>query len=893
MISLARPDPDDLLKVVNDEVGREGRGRLRIFFGAWPGVGKTYAMLQAAQQRQAQGTIVRIGVLDDHDHADILHLSMGLRHVPLRTLAYRGHMLRELDLDGILVSGAQLVLVDELAHDNVAGLRHAKRWQDVEELIAGGIDVYTTLNVQHLESAGDIVSGIIGSRVREMVPDRVFDAADVVLVDLPPEDLLDRLDAGKVAVPAAMAQARQHFFREGNLIALRELALRRVADRVNRDVGSYRTHHAIGTVWPTRERLLVCVSADRSQGRLIAEGARLAQRLQAEWIVVHVEQPETIPDEAARECVLGLARQAESLGAEFLDVFGRDIAEALLDCAHRRNATKLILGHGRRRRHRPWHWHWRLSERIARANPELGLLLVPVQQAAPRPQPPTRANWKLAQAGAQAGALAVTTCACALTTVVAGWLLHVFDPPNVFILFVLTVIVATLRLGRLAGTWAAVLSVGCFDFFFVPPRLSFAVSDTQYLFAFALILLVALVTGQLASRLRAEVRVARAGERREAAVARVARDLSGAMQPDRIAAICDETIAPLFDARVALMLPDPSERLIAGRAGCVEQTVAQWVFDHGQPAGLGTQTLRTAPALYLPLKAPTRTRGVLAVQPNQRTRLGDPDDLRLLDACCSSIALALERMHFVAVAQDTSVRIEGERLRNALLAAVSHDLRTPLTAIRGLAETLEQPSDLAAAEQTELAAAIRVQAEDLQRLVTNLLDLARMQSAGVRLNREWHALGEIVGSALSRFGSRLAKGRVRTSLPNPLPLVEVDATLIERVLVNLIDNALKYTQADSTIFIAANALGTSLYCCVEDDGPGLAVVDPEELFEAFRRGKKESPISGVGLGLALCRSIVGAHGGTIRAEPGTPTGARFEIRLPLGAPPEIEKEDGL
>ncbi len=609
---------------------------------------------------------------------------------------------------------------------------------------------------------------------------------------------------------------------------------------------------------------MVCVSAAKTQERLIAEGTRLAQRLQAECLVVHVQQLSD-DDDASRECVRSLAQQAEERKAEFINLAGDDVAEALLECARTRNVTKLVLGHGTR----PWNPPWRrkLFERIARANPELGILLVAVK-------PPPRKERYLGRATRPDfhwGSLALATGGCALTTLVALWLVHYFDPPNLVALFLLNVVVISLRLGRVAAIWAALLSVASFDFFFIPPLLSFAMSDTQYLFTFALILVVAWVTSAVGSRLRADARIARAGERREAAVARVARDLSGADKSEQIVAICRETIAPLFEAKIALILPDSTDRLLPSKEGeFADLSVAQWAYDHGQRAGLGTSILSAAEAFYLPLKAPIRCRGVLTIQPQNRTSLDSPDDRRLLEACGSSIALALERIHFAQVAQETLA---------------------PLTAIRGLAETLEQATDLPRNEQTEVASAIRHRAEELQQLVTNLLDLARMQSAGVRLDKQWHPLDEIVGSALSRLGPALSKREVRTELPSDLPLLEVDASLFERVLINLLDNALKYTPPDAKILIGAKAVGPSMYCFVEDNGPGLPPGDPEQFFKPFVRGKKESAISGVGLGLALCRSIIAAHGGTIWAEAAKPTGTRFEIRVPLGSPPGIEEED--
>jgi two-component system sensor histidine kinase KdpD len=629
---------------------------------------------------------------------------------------------------------------------------------------------------------------------------------------------------------------------------------------------------------------MICVRADASQTSLIRAGASVARRLQADWVVVHVDEPRRKPDEKARQALLELAKAAEELGAEFASIPGADVAETLLNYGRVRNATKLVMGHGRP--HRGLFWGRRLSDQITSANPEIGLILLgpgpqeATVQARPEPVPWINYAWSITCA----------TLACGLTTLVAAWLLRVFDLSNVVILFLLTVVLVALRLGRVAGAWAAFLSVALFDFFFVEPRLSFAVSDTQYVFTFALMLAVALVISQLAARLRAETTAAIAGEQRAATVARIARDLSAAVDTGQIAAICSDTLAPLLSARVALVLPDQGGRLIEPRdRETADMSVAQWVYEHGQPAGRGTQTLDAVTALYLPLKASARISGVLVVQHTEGRSVGDPDDRRVLNSCCSLTALALERIHFVGVAQDTLVRMEGERLRNALLAAISHDVRTPLTAIRGLAETLERER-APGPEHPELASAIRTQAEALERLVTNLLDLARMQGEGVHLNKDWHALGEIVGTALARVSPSLASHRVRTDLPADLPLIEIDAVLIERVLVNLLDNAVKYTPSGSTITIRAKASGPAMHVFVEDDGPGLPALDCDQLFQPFTRGQKESSIAGVGLGLALCRSIIAAHNGTIQAERLQPHGSRFEIALPVGRPPLIEHE---
>lgn len=659
----------------------------------------------------------------------------------------------------------------------------------------------------------------------------------------------------------------------------------RLVDRPNADGAGDGRSRSCGTERASQERLLVCVSAANTQGRVIERGGRLAQGLQGQCLVAHVQEARDLDNEG-KESLHSLARQAAEWNAEFLNIPGEDVAAALVECARRRHATQVVLGHVPRRFNPPW--HRRLAESIACASPELGVVLVATQ-------PPSRSSGhfrRQAWSGVGMGSLALTVAACALTTLLALWLFQYFDAANLTALFMLTVVVVSLRLGRVAAILAALLSVASFDFFFVPPRLSFAMSDAQYLFSFGLILAVALVASDLGSRLRAEARIAQAGERREAAVSRVARDLSAAARPEQIVAICQETIAPLFDAKVALILPDACERLQLPEAEqFADLSVAQWAYDHGQRAGLGTGVLGASTALYLPLTAPIRCRGVLAIEPANRAPVEGSDDRRLLEACCSSIALALERIHFVAVAHEASVRMEGERMRNSLLSAVSHDLRTPLTAIRGLAETLEQTAELPKGDRLEAASAIRHQAEGLQRQVTNLLDLARMQSAGVRLNRQWHSFDEIVGSALSQLSRALSGRDVRTDVPVDLPLLEVDASLFERVLINLLDNALKYTPPQARIRIGAKAVGGSMYCFVEDDGPGLPPGDPDRLFDSFVRGQKESAISGVGLGLALCRSIIAAHGGTIRAEAARPAGTRFEIRVPLGSPPGIEEED--
>ena len=879
-----RPDPDDLLQALGDEAHHGSRGQLKIFFGACAGVGKTYAMLQAARQLQAEGMAVGLGIVEAHGREETLELMQGLPVLPRRLVRSGEQEITEFDLDGALASGLRLIVVDELAHTNAAGCRHAKRWQDVEELLDAGIDVHTALNVQHLDSLNDIVSGILGVRVRETVPDRIFDhASDVVLVDLPSDDLLARLKAGKVYLPSLVGRAQQNFFRRGNLIALRELALRRVADRVNADVHDYRISHAIRTVWPTREVLLICVKAERSHETLIREGARLAQHLQANWAVIHVDEPYESQDAGAQESLLYLASVARRAGGELANVPGQVVVDALVSQARQRNATKLVLGSPVAR---SWYWpRCGLAARFAQAAPEVSLVLLSVERApkavrrrAPR-EPMSRGP-----------ALLIATLACGATTALAGWLLRVFDLSNVVMLFLITVVFVSLRLGQAAGAWASVLLVASFDFFFVQPTFSFTVADTQYIFTFGLMLIVAITIGQLAARLRAEAVAAQEGERRASALVRVTRDLAGALMIDQVVAVCHDTIAPLFERPVVLILPDGGGRLMATReTDFVDLTVARWSFDHVEESGHGTQTLNAARALYLPLKGPMAVRGVLAVRVDAVAAPISPSVRRTLDACCAALAQALERIHFVEVAQDTILRMEGEKMRNTLLSAVSHDLKTPLTAIRGLAETLEHPHGLSLSEQEDIARSIRMECDELRRLVSDLLDLARIQAEGVKLHQEWHSLAEIVGSALARTSASLQPRRVVTDMPPDLPLVEVDGVLIERVLINLLDNAAKYTPSACTITVRGRYAGGMVSLFVEDDGPGLPPGDADRLFEPFVRGQKETSIPGVGLGLSLCRQIVAAHGGSLVAERRRPHGTAFEIRLPRSSGPDPGK----
>ncbi len=899
MPSDERPDPDRLLQQVQQEEEQAKYGRLKIFFGASAGVGKTYAMLSAARAAQAQGIPLAVGLVETHGRPETAVLLTGLPLLPLKDMPYRGHTLREFDLDAALAFGATytggteppLVLLDELAHSNAPGSRHPKRWQDVEELLAAGIDVWSTMNVQHLESLNDIVGGITGIRVRETVPDTLFDAAgEVVVVDLPPDELLARLAAGKVYIPAQAKRAAANFFRKGNLIALRELALRRTADRVDVQMQRWRLSTGAGTVnrpvWSTRDALLACIGPGSGGEMVVRSAARLAALSNLRWHAVFVDAPSMQRVSGhAREQALHALKLAQELGATTATPAGAEIVEVLVRYAREHNLSRLVLGRrpGLRR------WGLTLTERLADQTPDMDVLQVPLPKE-------TRANpyWRQWMAGASSVRWAgyiVAAMACGAMALLATSLHGVLELTNIIMLFLLTVVGIALRYGRGPAVLAAFLGVAISDFLFVPPLLSLHVSDVQYLITFAVMLVVALVIGQLTASLRAQANAAGERERRIRRLYQMSRELSAALLAGQVAEVGANFITAEFTAKSALLTVDNNNQLQVqpGASADVDMAVAQWCFDKGEAAGHGTHTLPSCACLMLPLKAPMRLRGVLAVQPAQASLL-TPEQRQLLDTCASLLAISLERIHYIDVARESTVEIESERLRNSLLSAISHDLRTPLASLVGLADTLNLLSPPLTDPQIEIASAIRQSALRMSTLVNNLLDMARLESGRVQLHREWQPLEEVVGSALAACDPVLSAHPVEVRLAEDLPLLHLDAALFERVLINLLENAAKYTPAGTAIHIGAKTAGSDVRITVDDEGPGLPVGSEEFVFGKFERGSRETTTPGVGLGLAICRAIVQAHGGRIqgenRIEQDQVTGSRFIITLPRGDPPQ-------
>ena len=904
-----RPDPEALLEKVQRDEAQAASGKLKIFFGASPGVGKTYAMLSAARILHEQGVELVVGLVETHGRSETARLLEGLEYLPPKSMLHQGRMLHEFDLDAALARKPALMLVDELAHSNVSGSRHPKRWQDVDELLAAGIDVYTTVNVQHLESLNDIIGGITGIQVRETLPDRVFEQADeITLVDLPPDELLQRMREGKVYLPQQAERAIHNFFRKGNLIALRELALRRTADAVDTQMREYRADRAISQVWQAKERLMVCVGPGADSIRLVRSAARLAASLHADWLAVYVETPKLQRlSETRRNQIFKTLQLAQELGAETTSLSGAELAQTLLTYAREHNVSKLVVGKSSRS----------VLARLLRPSPadelasqvDMDVYIVghePEQSAQEHAAPLPWLELKTPVREARAGYLWAAV-ACVATSLATAGLVNIFDLANVIMLYLLVVVLISVRFGRGPGIFASILSVVSFDFFFVEPRFSLTVDDTQYLFTFVLMLAVTLVISNLTASLQYQARIARYRERRAESLFDAGRVMASALTAGQIIQDGVPRLAGVFQSQVAILLPDshdklrppledehapePPSNLPGNLLTDLDLGVAQWAYDHQESAGLGTHTLPANPVFYLPLRAPMCTRGVLALRPTDPRQIFQPEQQRLLETFAAQIALALERVHYVEVAQDALVNMEAERLRNSLLSAISHDLRTPLTGLVGLSATLADLPQMQDAASKELVGAIHAQALRINALVINLLDMARMQAGGLNLNKQWQPIEEVVGSALRASKDLLARHRVETYLSPALPLVALDAMMIERVLCNLLDNAAKYTPEGSRIVVSASLLGECMEVSVADNGSGLPEGMEERIFEKFTRGEKESSRPGVGLGLAICRAIVQAHGGRIRAENRAEGGARFVFTLPLGTPPTLDASD--
>ena len=883
-----RPDPDELLARVHEEEAARARGKLTIFFGSAPGVGKTYTMLEAARvEIEHQKHTVVVGFVETHGRYDTGSLLIGLELLPRRTIEHRGIRLDEFDLDGALLRRPDLILVDELAHTNASGSRHLKRWQDVEELLASGIDVFTTLNVQHLESLNDVVAQITGVVVRETVPDSVFDKAyEVRVVDLPVDQLIERLRDGKVYLPQQASRAVENFFKEGNLIALRELALRRTAERVDAKMRGYKAAHGIEESWHTGERVLVCVSPSPHSARLVRNARRMATTIHAEMVGVYVETPASLrASPADRERLAQNMRLVEALGGEPVVLHGEDAASETVRYARKRNVTKIVVG-------KPTHPRWRdvvrasFLDDVVRLSQEIDVYVI---SGSPTDAPTGSRRGDDQASQSFSGPSYVATFAAVTVSTLVGW--YGFGQSrlaDVVMVYLLGVVLVSMRFGYGPSVLAAVLSVLGLDFFFVPPLFTFEVSDTSHLVTFGVMFVVAVTISSLTKRIRDQADSARGRERRTASLYAISRELGLAHSRAALLEAAVRHVREVFNAKVAVLLPGPHGMLEfsladEGATSVADKDlgVAEWVWLHQQPAGATTDTLPSARALFVPLKSSRGRVGVLALYPTGETRLGDPDERQLLDTFSGLIASAIEQSLLADEARQARLRAETEQLRNALLSSVSHDLRTPLAVVTGATSAfLDDTAPKDEATRRELIQTAHEEALRLNRLVRNLLDMTRLEAGALKVQRDLQPLEEVVGSALNRLEDRLRGRAVKTTIPRDLPLVAFDSALIEQVIINLLENATKYTPPGSPLDITASARDREVEVEVSDRGPGIDPLDAERVFDKFYRAR-ESEGGGVGLGLTICRGIITAHGGRIWVEARPQGGATFRFTLPL------------
>ncbi|MBK8987691.1 MAG: sensor histidine kinase KdpD [Chloroflexi bacterium] len=882
-----RPDPDQLLNNIQRDAAQETRGKLKIFLGYAAGVGKTFAMLEAAQQRRAEGVDVVVGYVETHGRAETDALLADLEILPRQELVYRGVSLSEMATDAILARRPQIVLVDELAHTNAPGSRHARRYQDVLELLHSGIHVYTTVNIQHLQSLNDVVAQVTGVTVRETIPDHILDEAhEIELIDLPIDELLARLETGKVYISAQAEQALRKFFRPGNLTALREMALRRTAERVDEQMRAYMQTHAIAGPWPAGERLLVCVSPSPLSERLVRTTRRLARSLNAEWIAAYVETPGyTYLPEADKDRVTQTLQLAEELGGQTARLSGTSVAETLVNYAFSHNVTKIVAG-------KPLHPRWRewlrgsLIDQIVQRSQDMdvyvisgktttGKTAVPVLQVAP-----PLFNWRAY----------LLSAALVLLVTLAGLPLRPFiNPTNLVMLYLVVVMVTAVWQGRRPSIFASLLSVIAFDVVFVPPYYTLVVADAEYLLTFIGFLAVGLVIGSLAARAREQALAARQREAQTTALLELSQKLAVAADVEAIAQTAVQHIQRTYNNDATLYLPDEAEgRLVVHTATSSnpaepdDYAVADWVFRQGQPAGRHTNTLAGANSYYLPLRTSGQIVGVMAVDLSSIQSVAlVGEQQRLLASFASQIALALAKAYLSEQARQAQLLAETEKLQTTLLNSISHDLRTPLASITGALSSLLDDADLLTpAAQRDLVHTAWEQALRLNRLVGNLLDMTRLESGAMRVVCQPYDVQELVGATLAQLSHRLHGRTVKRNIPDDLPPVSIDLTLMMQALMNLVDNAVKYSAPDEAIEIEAYRAQQTVIVTVRDHGPGIPEGELERIFTKFFR-LEPGGVGGTGLGLSIVKGVVEAHNGRVWAHNHPDGGAVFSMALPL------------
>jgi two-component system sensor histidine kinase KdpD len=886
-----RPSPEALLAQAQRE--ESAAGKLKIFIGAAPGVGKTYKMLEEARAKRKDGVDVVVGVVETHGRAETEALLAGLEVVPRRRVDYRGRTLEEMDLDAIVARRPQLVLVDELAHTNAPGSRHPKRYLDVEELLANRIDVYTTVNVQHIESLNDVVAQITRVRIRETVPDSIFDRADAIeLVDLTPDDLIQRLKEGKVYVPQQAERALAHYFSPGNLTALRELALRCTAERVDEQLLTHMQAHAIPGPWAAGERIVVCVSEDPRAAGLVRYAKRLADRLHAPWTALSVESRRTLQlGEEERDRLADTLRLAQALGGEPVTIPGseRGIADDVIAFAQANNATQIVIGKSSRTR-----WfeilYGSVVHELVRRSGNIGVHVIagdavpgePIPRKTVRTaqgQPPFDPRGYLVAIGAVALALGVSFF--------INWRLGV---ENVDLVFLTAIVGVAVRYGLWPSLFASILASLCYNFFFLPPIYTFTIADPTNIAAFIFFIIMAVVVSNVAARVRTQALAAVQRARTTESLYVFSRKLAGVGTLDDVLWATAYQTALMLNVRVVLLLPEDGAISVKtgyppeDRLDDADLAAANWAWENNRSAGRGSDTLPGARRLFLPMRTGRGPIGIIGIDSDKPGPLLTPDQRRLLDALMDQAALAIERVRLVADMDRVKRTLETDRLRSALLTSISHDLKTPLAAVLAAAGTLRDLGQaLDDSQKADLLATIVDESERLNRFIANLLDMTRLEAGAIAPNAALHDIGEVLGSALRRAGKILAQHRVEVALAADLPMVELDPVLFEQVLFNLLDNAAKYAPQRTTIRIASWREREAVYLQVIDEGDGIPPGDLEQIFDKFYRVQKGDQVrAGTGLGLAISRGFVEAMQGTITAANRSDrSGAVFTIRLPV------------
>lgn len=892
MVQHERPDPDALLAAIQKVEETKSRGRLKVFLGMAAGVGKTYAMLEAARQRKADGVDVVIGYVETHRRAETEAMVAGLEVIPRRKIEYRGTTLEEMDIDAVIARAPRLVLVDELAHTNAPGSRHAKRYLDVIELLEVGIDVWTTVNVQHFESRADTVEQITGIRVQETLPDSILDlASEIELIDLSPDDLRKRLAEGKVYTAERIETAANNFFRVGNLTALREMALRLTAERVDHQLQDYMAIKRIAGPWKSGERLLVAVGPSPFSEKLIRWTRRMAYNLEASWLAVYVETAQAISPQARDQLSRNLSL-ARSLGAEVISVTGGDIPGALLRLARQRNVTQIVIG---KPQHTPLQTLLRggsLVDKVIRSSENIDVYVVTGDE-----QPEKSSRLLLPQPLMRSSLRGYVTAAVIIGIVTLIDLALVSGVPwigyqAVGLTELVAVLLIAVYIGRGPALLAATLSAISWNFLFIEPRLTFTISELQDAILFLLYFIIAIFAGNLTSRLRQQEQLARYTADRTLALYTLAHETANAVSMEDVLSTAVAQIRRIFQVEVAVLLTD-GKKLDNHAHECStfplddkDLSVATWAFEHDKPAGRFTETLPLASAQFFPLLTPNRTVGVIGIRPNRDQRL-PVDEAALLETFINQIALVIERELLDEAAQQSAMLRESERLYTTLLNSISHELRTPIAAIKGAASglgSLRSEQDRAA-----LLHDIESATDRLNRLVENLLDMSRLESGRLQLKRDWCDVGEIIGVAVSQLSECTETHPIRIEIAPELPLIQVDFVLLEQVIVNLLENACHYTPAGSPIRVTVKQEGRTIVASIEDGGSGIPPDKLEAIFDKFYR-LPGTPTGGTGLGLSISRGLVEAHGGTLTAENRAEGGARFTIRLPINgnAPPVKE-----